>query len=231
MATAPRYDTNVGQPGSPAEPKKSSGCLKGCLIVAVILVVLAIIVGIVVALNWRSWAASGTAAVINQGIDQSSLPAQEKAEVKAEVNRAVEAFREGKMSFEQLGQLMLELSESPLMTMIVVYGIDQQHLNRSGLSEDEKTAGRRSVRRLVRGVVDKKIPEASLDNVLQHIANRQPNGQWQLRQQVSDQDLRAFLAAAKAEADTAQIPEEPEDIDVSAEVKRVIDSVLGGGGG
>jgi hypothetical protein len=61
---------------------------------------------------------------------------------------------------------------------------------------------------------------------MEHIADRQGGGGWQMRQQVSDADLRAFFEAAKSAADTAQIPAEPEDFDPSDEIKKLIDEAM-----
>jgi hypothetical protein len=63
---------------------------------------------------------------------------------------------------------------------------------------------------------------------MQHIATRGSNGEWQLRENLTDEELRAFLAAAKAEADKAEIPAEPAEFDPSDELKKVIDSTLSG---
>ena len=43
----------------------------------------------------------------------------------------------------------------------------------------------------------------------------------------TDAEIRAFLAAAKAEADKANIPEEPVEFDPSDEIKRIIDKAMG----
>ena len=62
-----------------------------------------------------------------------------------------------------------------------------------------------------------------------HVADRQPDGNWRLRQQVSDADLRAALTEAKAQADKAGIAEEPEEFDPSDEFQRIIDEALNEG--
>ncbi len=228
MATAPGYDSNVDQFGAAVEPKsKASGCLKGCLIAAVVIVVLVVVIALVLAFTWRAWGTRLGTALFNSAIDNSQLPPQEKIDVKAQVDRAMQAVRNGTMTSEQFTKLMQGLVESPLISMLVASGLEKQYLDKSGLSEEEKTAGRQTLRRAWRGVFDKKIPEASLDTMMQHIADRGPNGHWQVRQQVTDDELRAFLAEAKAAADKAEIPDQPQEIDVSDEVKRVIDEALG----
>lgn len=52
-----------------------------------------------------------------------------------------------------------------------------------------------------------------------------------MRDRLSDADLRAFLTAAKAEADKAGIQDEPPNFDPSDEFKRIVDKALGEGGG
>jgi hypothetical protein len=211
----------------PAEGSKSSGCLKGCLIVVVILILLAVVGAIVLYFSWRPLAARFVSAGFNNAIDSSQLPLQEKAEVKAEVDRAIQSFRNNTMSNEQFGQLMQGLVESPLMTAIVVTGVEQKYLDPSGLSEEEKAAGRKDIRRFWRGMIDGKIPQATFDAAMAHVADKNAGGNWKMREQVTDQDLRDFLSKAKAAADAAQIPAEPENIDVSDEVKRIVDRALG----
>jgi 2-hydroxychromene-2-carboxylate isomerase len=112
------------------------------------------------------------------------------------------------------------------MPMIVVMAVDKHYFDRSGLSDEEKKQGRVALQRFARGVFDKKIDEKGIDSVMMHVADRQGQGNWELRAHVSDQDLRAALAAAKARADEAGIGESPQNVDPSDEMKRIIDESL-----
>ena len=225
MAGDSRFGADMYDADMATEPKnKGAGCLKGCLIVSVVLLVLAAIAAFLVYKYWPNLMAQA----LNQGIDESNLPAQEKVEVKEQVNRVAEEYAEGRLSFRQLIALIESLSKSPLMTSIVVSVVEEIYLDRSGLADEEKIDARQIVRRFVRGMVDGKIPENSIDAAMQHVADRQGD-EWKLRDQVSDEDLRAFLAAAKASADEAEIFAEPEEFDPSDEVKKLIDEALAGG--
>lgn len=229
MAMPSRYEADTFSADLAAEPKsKGSGCLKGCLIVAVVLLVLAVVLGVVIYQNWRPWYASAMTQVLHQVVDDSDLPAQEKAEVKEHVSRVANEFESGRVSFGQLGVLVQNLMSSPLIPSMQVSVVDQKYLAGSGLPDDEKDAGRQTVRRFVRGMIDGKIPQSSTDVVLPHIATRPQDNQWQLRPTVSDEELRAFLAAAKAEADKAEIPAEPIEFDPSDEIKKLIDAAIAG---
>lgn len=227
MATGSQYEGFGGETMG-EEPRRSrwSTCLTGCLIVMGIGLVLAIVVGFWVSRNLRGWLASGATEVIRQGIDASDLPAEERQQILAQVERVAVAFRDERLSYEQLGSIMTKLVDSPLMTSIAVGAVEKMYFDKSGLSEEEKAAGRQDLKRFVRGMVDNKINEQAVDAVMQHIADRQPNGEWKVREQVTDEQLRAFLAAAKAEADKAGIAAEPEDVDPSDEIKRIVDEAL-----
>jgi hypothetical protein len=201
-------------------------CLIGCLGVFAVMLVLAVVGGIWVSRNWRGWFADFGSQAINQGIDSSDLPPQEKVEVKVQVERVAKAFRDGQISNEQASAIVKKLMESPLMPSFVVMAVERKYFDRSKLSDEEKAEGRQALKRFARGVFDDKIKDKGIDSVMAHVADRRPNGQWELRQAVSDEELRAALSEAKAQADAADIPPAPENIDPSDEVKRIIDESL-----
>ncbi len=230
MATEHRFEIipDEGE-ATPRQRSKWASCLIGCLVVLGVMLVLMIIVAVWVARNWRGWAADFGSQAVNQAIDASDLPPQEKGEVKVQVERMAKALREGQISGEQAGTILQKVFESPLMPALVVAAIDKHYIERSGLSDDEKAQGRVALSRFTRGTIDHKIDKQGLDSVMVHVADRQPDGNWQLRQQVSDADLRAALTEAKVQADAAGIAEEPEEFDPSDEFKRIIDEALNEG--
>lgn len=128
--------------------------------------------------------------MINQVIDSSDLPPQEKVEVKVQVERVAKAFGEGQISNEQASAIFQKLMKSPLMPMIVVMTVERTYFDHSKLSDAEKAEGRKSLQRFARGAVDEKIDEKGIDAVMAHVADRKPDGQWQLRSTVSDDELR-----------------------------------------
>jgi hypothetical protein len=201
-------------------------CLIGCLGVFAVMLVLAVVGGIWLSRNWRGLAAEFGSQAINEGIDASDLPAREKVEVKEQVDRVAKAFGEGKISNDQASAIIKKLVESPLMPSFVVMAVERNYFDHSKLSDEEKVEGRTTLKRFARGIFDDKIKDNGIDKVMAHIADPKPGGQWRFRSSVSDDDLRAALSEAKAQADAAEIPPEPENIDPSDEVKRIIDEGL-----
>jgi hypothetical protein len=226
MADEHLFTADVAAP--PTEKRRSGwqNCFIGCLIVCVILFVLLALVAFWISRNWRDWIATGGTEGIRQAMLDSQLPPQEQQEIMVQVDRVATAFRDKQVSAEQLGVLAEKLMQSPLMSAIVASTIDRQYLAKSNLSEEEKTEDRRTLQRFVRGVIDKKIDEQGLDAAMTHVADRDRQGHWQLKKQLTDEELRAFFAEAKRQADDAGIPAQPAEIDPSEEVKKIVDAAL-----
>lgn len=230
MASDPRFDVNLEEVGE--EPKKRSKwttCLIGCLGVLGVLMVLMIIAGVWVSRNWKEWASDFSTQAMTQIIDSSDLPQEERGEIKIQVERVTKGFRDGSISTEQVGMIIQKVVQSPLMPALVAAAIDKQFIEKSGLSDDEKTAGRIALTRFARGVIDEKIGQPGIDAVMANVADRQPDGKWRMRQHVTDAELRAAIAEAAKRADDAGLPAELPKLDPSEEVKRVIDGVLNSG--
>ena len=56
---------------------------------------------------------------------------------------------------------------------------------------------------------------------------RREDGSWHLEDKLSDEQLRQFVAEIKTIADEHEIPDEPFEISISDEVRKIVDEVLG----
>jgi hypothetical protein len=125
MATEHRFE--IDPQSEERRPRsKWANCLSGCLVVLGIAMVIAIVLGIWIARNFRGWAADVGSQAINQQVDASDLPAQEKIEVKEQVDRVKKAFGDGSITMKQAGEIIQKLMESPLMPTLVVAAVDKQ---------------------------------------------------------------------------------------------------------
>jgi hypothetical protein len=227
MATAHQFRVEDDRDLNAPEKRRSwlSGCLIGCLVVMVVMLLLGVIAAIWVTRNWKNWAANSISVVVKQSIENTDLPPEEKAQVVAEIDRGAKAFADGEISGEQAARLMEQLVQSPLITAIVASAAEKKYVDPSGLSEEEKTAANITLQRFARGVIDQKISEQTYETVLSNIATKQGD-QWQLKDTVTDEELRKFLEAAKTAADDADVVEQPPQVDPSDEIKRLIDEAL-----
>lgn len=228
MSDAPRFTIEDDMDYRAEKPKRGWGrsCLIGCLWTSAVLAVIVAVLGVWVFPKLRGWASSLGSQAIKETINAANIPQQEKAELGVEVDRVAAAFSKGDLSGEQVVEIMNMIMQSPLAGAIAVAVADAQYFEASGLSEEEKTAGRVTLQRFTLGAIDGRIPQAKRDEVLALVGQKDGRGNWQLRDRVSDEELRAFLAKALAEADAAGIEAQPPAVDLSDELKRIVDAAL-----
>jgi hypothetical protein len=79
----------------------------------------------------------------------------------------------------------------------------------------------------MRGAIDEKISQADVKKAMAPVSTQKPDGNMELKETVTDDELKAFLATAKEQADAAGIPEQVEAVDPSDEFQRIVDKTLG----
>lgn len=199
---------------------------KGCLIAVVVMLLIALGIGVFVAMSWRGWVSGVIRSASVQAISESSLPQDQKDRLTVRMTGLTDQFKDGTLTFEQIAGIMESLQQSPLLPLAMVYGSGEAHIGPSALTTEEKAAATRSLARFTRGVLEEKIPATAIDDVLVSVTTRGPNGQLQAANTVTIEQLRSFIAAAKAQADDAKVPDEDFQIDIAAEVDKVIDRGL-----
>lgn len=220
---------------SPEPQQSGSGCLWGMLLgcLGVIVVSGLMCAGLVwyVQQNIGKWGAGIAREAIVATIEASEIPEEEKTEVIAQVDRVVNEYKAGKIGEKELERLMSEYQNSPAFLLIGVWGLEKSYLEPSGLSDEEKEQGRRTIQRAFRGLCEKKIslqqfqavvPQPEFDELDAEDPPAPPPGGRRL----TDDEVRHMLDNLKKLADDAGIPDEPFTIDIGDEVKKFVDQAL-----
>ena len=220
-------------PGFPNEPPKSAsgnGCLWALLLGVLGFVVVAVLVcgigGYYVYKNAKSFAVDIARNIAVKVIEDSELTAEDKQEVIQQVDRVVVAYKEGKIDEKDLEKILTEIQNSPLQPLAVVYFVEQQYLDKSGLTAEEKADAKKQLQRLVRGGIEKKIAEKDVEALLAPLQKTGPNGEKQMKDTLTDEEIKTFVAGAKKLADDAKIPDEEFQVDIGEEVRRIVDAAL-----
>ena len=224
--SAEPYSPPFAQSTEPPPKKSGCGCLScflGCLGVTAVLAIVGGIATYFVVQKIPDF----TRQTIAKGIEESDLKEEDKKMVMEQVDRLVDGYKQGKVDLDKLGQFAEEFVQSPLMDLLIAFGAKVKYIDNSGLSDEEKAEAERTLQRVARGVIEEKISEEKLDVALNHISNKLSGGQRQFKEEVSDEELRAFLAECKKLADEAMIPDEELQVDIGAELKKLVDKTLG----
>ncbi len=213
----------------PRQRSVATTCLIGCLgMTLVLMLVLAGGIWLIYASRdkIKAFVSDTAREAIVSGIRESELDEEEKQAVIDQVDRVADLYKSGEITTEQLGRIMEELAQSPLMGAIVVISIESQYLHPSGLSDEEKQQGQRTMQRVYRGVLEEKIQQEELDDALEYVADRRDDRSIEWKAAVKDDELREFLRLLQERADAAGIPDEPFEIRISEQFQMAVDRAL-----
>lgn len=224
--------TAYGPGYPPPQPRRSimGPCLIGCGITGVVgMLVCGGIVWYLVA-NAKNLATNMIAGVVKQSIEASEMRKEDKQEVIAQIDRVAEGFKQNKIDGQELGKIMEGIGNSPLMVVLVVYGTTHEFINRPGQDAAVKADAERTLQRIARGTAEGKISKNDLQEPFSKISqdSGEPNAPPQPKQQLTDEELKEFLAELKALADAKEIPDEPYELNVGKEIKRIVDEAVPG---
>jgi hypothetical protein len=218
-------------PGNPPPSRSYTGCLLGCVVFGVACLLICGGVAYYVTTHVRGWAIDFAANVGKSMVDGSELRAADKTEVKKQIDRVATGFKQGKITQEEAEKLVEGLTQSPLFSVLIIYGVEQQYLSKPDLDPEEKAKAERTLQRIARGSVEGKITTSDLQGPLSHVTQdtqNNPGEPPQPKQEVSEEDLKKCLEELLKLADDKGIPDEPYELNVGAEVKRIVDEAVPG---
>lgn len=218
--------------------------LVGCLTVLGVVLVVVIIATIFVVRSYRGWIATGIEKSVDAALVEMNLGDAEQGEIMGHVNTLMTRYESKEIGLEELGKVLESIAESPLLGAAIIGGVDALYFAESTLSDEEKADGRVQLARYAEGLRLQSIDPQTLDAVLSSVSTTTPDEndiQLQYQQgpmgssrlalrsadEVSDDDLRAVFAEAKANADAAGIEETPEEVDISDALGIAIANALG----
>jgi len=234
-ASAPQPPSpGPGYPPYQQPPSRSwAPCLIGCGITG--LVVLLLCGGTVwyVTSNFKNIAVNVISQALKQSVESSQMRAEDKKEVIAQIDRVADGYKKNKINEQELGKIMEGMAKSPLMMVLIVYGVTYDYINRPGQDADVKAEAERTLQRIARGTAEGTIKEEDLKKPFSSIAQDpnqqvQPGQPPQPKQQLTDEDLKKFLEDLKTLADEKEIPDEPYELNVGKEIKRIVDEAVPG---
>lgn len=234
--------------GMPMDQKKAGGAGKyiavGCLAVLILGLVGLGIGGVYVANNWKSWAAPQITKIMAAGIRDTDLTNEQKRELIARVEVMAQEFESGLLTFEDLSKIGETLETSPLLAVGIVEAMNMAYIRRSDLTDEEKADAVRLNQRLARGIFEDRITAKELEPVLKPLSNagsvevtstpsdEATTGTFRIDnlkdpEQITADELRAYMANARSLLEQKAIPDEPFTVDIIEEFDKAIESAIG----
>lgn len=208
--------------------ERRGSVLYGCLIAAGVVLVLLIGLGIWVAFSWRGWFASASRAAMHATIQSMELSADQSTTLTSHVDAVLKDFEDGKVTMEQMGLIVKEGMEGPLVSAGVVCAADARYVQKSGLSPEDKAATKQELQRVVRGMTEKSITGDQVQTKLMPIIMTGPMNNQKFKTTLKDDEVKDLRDEAKKLADKAGIPDEPFVVDFVKEFDAAVERAKSG---
>ena len=177
--------------------------------------------------NWRFLAAESSSLFIKSAVRELQIPVAQRKRINQRLDQLAQQFTDGELTDEQLGRILKNIVEGPLLPAGSVLVVERQYLDDSGLDAVEKEAARGAIQRFAHGSLDESIPPETVSEVLDTISESGgPEGQRKFRQFLTDDELRDFVTAATEAADKAGVPAEVPDVNFADEFDKAVDAAL-----
>lgn len=222
-------------------PRKSNTgkyVLVGCLTALITGLLLLGIGGIYAWQNWRQWTADVSTAALNESLKEIHLPDAEHDALMQRAKVLASEFVAERITFDEFQKLGEAIGESDLMPMLISKALYGGYVAPSTLSDEDKARGQLAFGRLARGFSEGTITEDDLEIVVRPLGK---DGQYKIEpdgdsatgftmrapKQVSNEDLLKSIENAEKLAEEKQLGPEPLDVDIVAELDRLVEETLG----
>ncbi|MDF1836664.1 MAG: hypothetical protein P1V35_02245 [Planctomycetota bacterium] len=162
---------------------------------------------------------------IAQGLENSELPQEETDSINADMERLEAAMKDWSVieaiqhmgNFEQVAD---EVGTIGFHTLLLSYA--QFVLPNTDIPEEERQAGRRTLQRFARGVDEGVLSLNQNDKAWKLDGHKSGDGPVEF----NVEEVRAHLKMLKAQADSAEIPDEAYEVRLAEKVNTIVDALL-----
>ncbi len=174
----------------------------------------------------REWGADLAYETLEQGLEEVDLEEEQRVSILADLARLSDGVKDGRVGLAELEEFVESLSEGPFLPKAAVIAAERIVIEPSELSADEKVEASIHLQRVARGLHEGSITRDEALAVLEPIDRSPGPDDLELEEHPSVENVRAMVAAAKAEADEKEIPVETFEVDLAAEIRQAVDSAF-----
>ncbi len=198
----------------------------GCSVVALLALTMIGIGGFVFVSNAKPFAAKQVVNGIKGILKETDLSAEQKEQIVTRVEVLGEDFVAGDITMDELVEIASEIAESrKVHAGAAEFIINKTVEDKLELTPEDQANVKRLVQRLARGIVEEKLGEEDFEPLMEVVCEKQGENHYEIRDDLSQEQIQQFLAELETLVDTAEIPDEPYEVDIANEIDRIIDEV------
>jgi len=207
-----------------------SGCACAAIGCGVVFLFMLVIGGLSIywiATNARRVAVTAAVPTLQKAVSTLNIPEDQQQQIDKRIQQVGEQFEKGDLSLEDLGNIVKTAAQGPLAPAAATLWFTEQYISKSNLTDDEKAAAVMTTRRFGRGILNDSIPSETQDKIMDMITDTNDQGQKQIKDRLSDAELKDILKEMADAADAAGIEKSIPEINFADEFDRAIDQALG----
>ena len=197
----------------------------GCLLV----ILLVGAGGYLIYVKGKDFALSTISTVIKSAAEEMfislNLPEADRDAAMVPIDAFAERIKNGEISLEQAAAVGQELAEGGVVALLVSRAFEVGYMEKSGLSSEEKLTGHITLTRYGEAVMKDQLSKAEIEQVT-NVILEDVNGDGkneQLKQTLTDDEIRECLALMKKSADDAGIEDREFTVDLPKAIQTAID--------
>ena len=208
---------------------RREGLASGCLIAIIVTLAVLIGAGIYIASNFKHWAAEGVTVAMALVIQESALPDDEQSEIIGILHQLKEDFQNDDITLEELGLILEAIPNCPALSIGMMTQFEASYVIPSTLSDEEKIEANLTLNRFAQGLSGGTISWEEAHEVSEPLTEIDAEGKQTLKEpgEITEDEIRQMLVAAKQASDTAGIPGAKIEIDISDEFQKAIEEAIG----
>ncbi len=213
-------------------PDDNKGCMWaaiGCGTVVLMLAIAVLVLAFYLRANGKRWASDFAINGAHQAINELKLPDEQKQRLNTRIDRLGDEFKDGNVTTDQLFSIVDGMIEDKQFAAAgLMYLIEHVLVNGAPIDDETRQAARLQLQRVVRGVVEDDIELESLSDLAdQFLESPGPDGEREVKNSLTKEDVQEIIRKAGQLADDAGVPNEPYQIDVADRFDRIVAQVLG----
>ena len=211
-------------------PKRARGVSvwKVIGVLAILMVLVCAGVGTFIYMNFKGWAVDLASAMVVSIVEESNLPEDQKESILTNVETLAEDVRNGDLPMEDFGEIMMSLSQGPFLNLVLVELIEADYVSKCQPNDKDRAAAALAFDRFERGIVEEKISDEKVEEAMALVQAADMKDTPQLKENLTADELKAFVEKIAQLADEEEIPAEPFTVDFAGMFQEAIDAVRGG---
>lgn len=199
----------------------------GCGAVLV-LTLIAVVIGFALKDKVRNVIADAAYEGVEEQVENSSLESRERGEVIAQFARLRDGIKNDEVSFEELGELMEEVKESPLFALILTSSMASEMRTGSEFSEEERVKAKELFSLYLHGRVDGPITSEDDEDLGEILGAESDEGGFffSTEEQIGEVKIRAAIEFIDDKVTAAGISPVEGSPDLSKELAELLDPIL-----